>query len=130
MAVTRQDVIDRLGQLGYDAEASDSDMIDFEIDKFIKYTLNYCNISAVPEIVEPRLIDRICAEILSIKKNTGQLPGFDYDAVIKSIREGDTTIDYAVGSGAPDPESRFDAAVRMLEVGYDKWITPHRRLRW
>ena len=128
--VTRSDVISRLKQLGYTAKDSDIDQIDFEILTFTNYTLNYCNISEIPEIIEPRLIDRICCDFLFYKKNSGSLEGFNYDAVIKSVKEGDTTLTYAVGQGEDTPENRFDAFVSRLERGFDKWITPHRRLRW
>lgn len=128
--VTRENVIDRLTQLGYKTTEDDWEQIEFEITKQINYTLNYCNISEIPAIVEPRLIDRICSDFLYYKKNSGSLEGFNYDAVIKSIKEGDTTLTYAVGQGEDTPENRFDAFVKQLERGYDKWITPHRRLRW
>lgn len=128
--VTRDDVIDRLKQLGYVATETDYDQIDFELKKIINYTLNYCNIQEVPEIVEPRLIDRVCSDFLYYKKNSGSLDGFNYDSVIKSIKEGDTTITWAVGQGEDTPENRFDAFVKQLERGYDKWICPFRRLRW
>ena len=128
--VTSDDVIDRLKQLGYVATETDYDQIDFELKKIIDYTLNYCNIQEVPEIVEPRLIDRVCSDFLYYKKNSGSLDGFNYDSVIKSIKEGDTTITWAVGQGEDTPENRFDAFVKQLERGYDKWITPHRKLRW
>jgi hypothetical protein len=72
----------------------------------------------------------VCGEFLYYKKNSGELEGFNYDAVIKQIKEGDTSITYAVGQGEDTPENRFDAFVKQLERGYDKWITPHRRLRW
>lgn len=128
--VERQDIIDRLSQLGYTATVKDNDQIDFELQKIINYTLNYCNIQEVPEIVELRLIDRVCSEFLFYKKNSGSLEGFNYDAVIKQIKEGDTTIQWAVGQGEDTPENRFDSFVKQLERGFDKWITPHRRLRW
>lgn len=128
--VTRDNVIDRLNQLGYTASAEDYDHIDFELQKIINYTLNYCNIQEMPEIIEPRLIERVCGEFLYYKKNSGSLEGFNYEAVIKQIKEGDTSITYAVGQGEDTPESRFDSFVKHLERGYDKWITPHRRLRW
>lgn len=130
MAVTLENVIDRLSQLGYIADASDNPQIEYELEKITNYTLNYCNITSVPEIVEKRLIDRVCSEFLFNRKNSGKLEGFDYDTVIKELREGDTTIKYAVGQGEDTPENRFDAMVKQLERGYDKWITPHRRLRW
>ena len=128
--VVRDDVIKRLGQLGYIATEADHDHIDFELNKILNYVLNYCNISTIPEIINPRIIDRVCSEFLYYKKNSGSLEGFNYDAVIKSIKEGDTTISYAVGQGEDTPENRFDAFVKSLERGFDKWITPHRRLRW
>jgi hypothetical protein len=76
------------------------------------------------------MIDKICSEFLFYKKNAGQLKNFNYEAVIRQIKEGDTTIQYAVGQGEDTPENRFDSFVKQLERGYDKWITPHRRLRW
>ncbi len=128
--VTRENVIDRLAQLGYVATDDDYRQIDFELEKIINYTLNYCNVQVIPEIVNPRLIDRVCGDFLYYKKNSGSLEGFNYDAVIKQIKEGDTSITYAVGQGEDTPENRFDSFVKHLERGYDKWITPHRRLRW
>ena len=128
--VNIQDIVARLAQLGYTATEEDHEQIDFELQKTINYVLNYCNINTVPEIVNPRVIDRVCSDFLYYKKNSGSLEGFNYDAVIKSIKEGDTQIQYAVGQGEDTPENRFDAFVRSLNLGFDKWITPHRRIRW
>lgn len=128
--VTREDIINRLSHFGIEVDSDGYDAVDFELEKIVNYTLNYCNIEEVPEIVEPRLIDRVCCEYLFNLKNAGQLDGFDYSTVIKEIKEGDTTLRYAVGSGEDTPENRFDSLVKHLERGYDKWITPHRRLRW
>ena len=123
-------VIERLKQLGYTAQESDFDNISYELNKILDYVKNYCNITNIPEILHRRIIDRVCSDFLYFKKNSGSLEGFNYDAVIKSIKEGDTQIQYAVGQGEDTPESRFDSFVKALERGFDKWITPHRRLRW
>lgn len=128
--VVRNDVIARLTQLGYAATTEDHTQIDFELEKTLNYVMNYCNITTIPEILNPRIIDRVCGDFLYYKKNSGSLKGFDYETVIKSIKEGDTTITYAVGQGEDTPENRFDAFVKSLDRGFDKWITPHRRLRW
>lgn len=128
--ISKEKVIERLGHLGYTVTDADHSHLDYEIDKFVKYALNFCNIAEIPEIVKPRLIDRICSDFLYYKKNSGQLTGFNYDAVIKQIKEGDTTVSYAVGQGEDTPENRFDAFVKSLERGTDKWLVPHRRLRW
>lgn len=128
--VDSQDIIDRLQHLGYIATEEDYSNIDFELKKIIHYVLNYCNITEIPDILDPRIIDRVCSEFLYYKKNSGSLAGFNYDAVIKSIKEGDTQIQYAVGQGEDTPESRFDAFIKNLERGFDKWLVPYRRLRW
>lgn len=128
--VSREQVISRLKMLGYEATIDDYNHIDFDLTKTINYVKNYCNITEIPEILDYRIVDRICADFLYYKKNSGSLEGFNYDAVIKSIKEGDTTIQYAVGQGEDTAENRFDAFVKQLERGFDKWITPHRRLRW
>lgn len=128
--VTVDKVVKRLKDLGYTTTTDDDSMLEFELQKTLNYVMNYCNITEIPEILDYRIIDRVCAYFLYNKKNSGSLEGFDYDVVIKSIKEGDTTITYAVGQGEDTPENRFDAFVKSLERGFDKWITPHRRLRW
>lgn len=128
--VVLADVVKRLGQLGYSATEKDYESIEFELNKILNYVQNYCNITTIPEILDPRITDRVCSDFLYYKKNSGSLDGFNYDTVIKSIKEGDTTLTYAVGQGEDTPENRFDAFVKSLERGFDKWITPHRRLRW
>lgn len=128
--VTTQNIVNRLAQLGYTVTTADEEQVSFELKKITNYVMNYCNITTIPEILDLRIIDRVCAEFLFYKKNSGTLVGFDYDAVIRQISEGDTTISYAVGQGEDTPENRFDAFVNKLERGFDKWITPYRKLRW
>jgi hypothetical protein len=128
--VTIENVVERLKQLSYQATEEDTSQVEFELRKTINYVMNYCNIDFIPEIVEPRIVDRVCGDFLYYKKNSGSLNGFNYDAVIKSIKEGDTQIQYAVGQGEDTPENRFDAFVKSLDRGFDKLLTPHRRLRW
>jgi hypothetical protein len=128
--VTRDMVIERLAHFNYVADESDYPHIDYEMEITHEYVTNYCNITEIPTKLDRRIVDKICANFLFYKKNSGTLKNFDYDVVIKEIKEGDTTIKYAVGQGEDTPENRFDSFVKQLERGFDKWITPHRRLRW
>jgi hypothetical protein len=128
--VTHEQIVDRLKHLGYTYTDEDYDAVEFELNKTINYVINNFTRSTVPDILDPRIIDRVCADFLFYKKNSGSLKGFNYDAVIKQIKEGDTTIQYAVGQGEDTPENRFDTFVKSLERGFDKWCVPHRRLLW
>lgn len=128
--VVRDDVIKRLGQLGYTTSDADYEQVDFELDKVTNYVLNYCNITKIPDVLDQRIIDKVCGDFLYYKKNSGSLSGFNYEAVIKSIKEGDTTITYAVGQGEDTPENRFDSFVKSLDRVFDKWLSPWRAIRW
>ena len=128
--VTRDMVIERLTHFGYIVTDEDYSNLDFELEYITNYVKNYCNITEIPTILDKRIVDRVCSNFLFNKKNSGTLEGFDYDAVVKEIKEGDTTVKYATGQGEDTPENRFDSLVKQLERGFDKWITPHRRLRW
>ena len=128
--VNEKMITDRLQQLGYTVDMADMPQIQFEMTKILNYVKNFTNREDIPEILDNRIVDRICSDFLLYKKNSGSLEGFNYDAVVKSIREGDTTVTYAVGQGEDTPENRFDTFVKSLERGFDKWLTRHRRLSW
>ena len=128
--VTREMVIKRLSQLGCTVSMENYDTVDFELTTVLNYVKNYCNITDIPDILDNRIIDRVCSAFLFNQKNAGKLQGFNYEVAIKELKEGDTTVKYANGQGEDTPENRFDTMVKQLERGFDKWLTPHRRLRW
>lgn len=131
--VTVNDVTNRLSQLGYEVQPSELSYVQFELDLILDYVVNYCNfpsVNDIPEILDRRIIDRVCSEYLYKKKNSGQLEGFDYSNLVKTIKEGDTQIQFGTSSDGETPESRFDNLVDYLQRGFDKWISLHRRLRW
>lgn len=131
--VTVEQVISRLGQLGVTIEENDRDVVQFELDLILDYTVNYCNFSdrtEIPNILDKRIIDRVCSEYLMKQKNAGLLDGFNYDAFIKTIKEGDTQITFGNESDADTPENRFNSLVNYMQRGYDKWISQWRKLRW
>ena len=131
--VTVDQVMNRLSDFGFTVEESDRDAIQFELDLILDYTVNYCNLSNrddIPTILDKRIIDRVCSEYLMKQKDAGNLKDFNYDTVIKSIKEGDTTYTLGTSNDGETPESRFDNFVNYLQRGYDKWICKFRKLRW
>lgn len=128
--VTQEMVINRLNQLGCVVSVDQREVVGFELATVLDYVKNYCNITEIPEILNNRIIDRVCSSFLFNQKNAGLLEGFNYEVAIKELKEGDTTVKYANGQGEDTPENRFDTMVKQLERGFDKWLTPHRRLRW
>ena len=132
--VVLENVMERLGMFGMTTEQINRGTLQYELDKIYDYTVNFCNLSSkdeLPMILDRRIIDRVCAEYLYLQKNSGNLADFDYNSYIaKSIKEGDTQIQFLSGGEAETPESRFDTYVENLKSDYDKWICKWRRLRW
>ena len=126
-------VADRLAMFGYPVTEQERSNIEFEIKLVLNYVVNYCNFTSendIPVILENRIIDRICSEFLNKKKNSGSLEGFNYDAFVKTIKEGDTQIQFGNESDGETVESRFDKFVDYMTRGFDKWLAVHRRIRW
>lgn len=123
-------VKDRLASLGYPAKDEDTELLIFEIDKWIKYSLSFMNREEMPEEVEPKVIDKICYEFLTLKKNNGTLEGFDYGTGISELKEGDTTIKYNSDGGQSASEKRFQNIMDALDTRLKSWLVEYRQLKW
>ena len=69
-------------------------------------------------------------QYLSLKKNLGQLEGFDLEAAVKQIQEGDTNTVFAIGEGNTTPEQRLDTLINYLMNGRTREFIKYRRLVW
>lgn len=131
--VDSNSITNRLKHFGYTVSETDYPIIEFELELILNYVVNYCNLPTVddiPKILDHRIIDRVCSEFLMKQKNAGVLEGFNYDAFVKSIKEGDTQINFGTENDGDTPESRFDKLVEYLQRGFDKWISRYRRILW
>lgn len=131
--VTVNQVTDRLAQLGHTVDESQTATVEFELNLILDYTVNYCNFESVdeiPTVVEKRLIDRVCAEYLYKQQRAGLLEDFNYEATVKTIKEGDTQLQFGTSNDGDTPESRFVDLCNRLDRGYDKWLTHFRRVKW
>lgn len=122
----REQVETRLNALGYAVTDSDRIALDFAIQKAEWTIQNACNVGTIPDGLLYVAVDMACGDFLSVKKNLGQLPEFDAEAAIQSIKEGDTQITYAVGSG----ESPVDWLLNHLSNEGKSQLLRYRRLVW
>ena len=106
------------------AGAADDPLLDIVLIK------NLSNLSEIPEGLESLAVSMAVGEYLNMKKCSGQLEGFDLDAAVKSIQEGDTNITFALGEGSSTPEQRLNSLIDYLINGRIGEIYRYRRLVW
>jgi len=124
-----EDVTERLASFGYEVIESDSWMLGFTIQKVENHIKGQCNVSTIPEGLHEIAVDMVVGEFLLVKKSMGLLTGFDLDAAVKSIQEGDTNITFAFGSGSTTPEGRLDALIGFL-MHSEADFASFRCIRW
>ena len=121
-----EDIKQRLQTLGYTATPVDDWMIGFCKDKVENHIKNSCNVTEVPAGLQSISINMICGEFLFGKKQSGQSIGIDFEAVVKAIAEGDTTITFDTSASA---EVKYDALIAYLMHSEVDFAT-YRRIKW
>lgn len=110
--------------------AGDDPLLDILMDQVEYMVLNETNtVLPMEEGLESVAVSITAGEYLKFKKASGQLDGFDLEAAVKQLQEGDTNIQYAIGSGSSTPEQRLDAIISNL-LGRDRELYRYRRLVW
>jgi len=122
-----EDIVKRLASFGYTVkEPDDNWVLQFLIGKVTNEIKNECNVCKIPAGLHYVAVDMVCGEFLNSKKGTGQLEGFDVEAAVKQVKEGDTSITFAVG----DNSITLDGFIYFLmNYGKSQFIT-FRRLKW
>lgn len=123
------DIEKRLEGFGYTLNDGDKWLIDFVREKIENIIKLDCNIKTIPIELKGIEIDMIVGEFLFTKKNMGQLDieSLNFEAVEKSISEGDTKVDFAISQ---TPEQRFDSLIAYLMTYGKNKILTFRCLRW
>lgn len=93
------------------AGAADDPLLDIVLNNVQWRIKNLSNLSEIPEGLESLAVSMAVGEYLNMKKCSGQLEGFDLDAAVKSIQEGDTNITFALGEGSSTPEQRLNSLI-------------------
>jgi len=125
-----EDVVERLKSFGYEVTEIDNWMIEFLIQKIENSIKADCNINTIPEELHEIAVDMVVGEFLLNKKSRGQLEGFDLEAAVKQIHEGDTSVTFAIGDGSKTPEERLDELILYL-MNYGKGkFAAYRCIKW
>lgn len=126
------DVIQRLATLGYEFTDADEFAIKYVIQKTENHIKNSCNILLIPEGLYHIAVDMACGYFLYEKKavDADSLKGFNLDAAIKSIQEGDTNITFAINEGSTTNEQKLDALINHLINYGEKHLVSYRCMTW
>lgn len=124
-----EQVIAMLTALGVTG-AADDPLLDMVITNVQWRIKNLTNLQEVPEGLESMAVSMAVGEYLNMKKANGQLEGFDLEAAVKQIQEGDTNTVFAVGDGNSTPEQRLDSLINFLTNGRMDEIYRYRKLVW
>ncbi len=125
----RDQVISMLTALGVTGAATDP-LLDILLQTVQQRILNKTNQSVIPEGLESVAVYMAVGEYLNMKKTVGQLTGFDLDAAIKQIQEGDTNTVFAIGEGSLTPEQRLNGLIDYLINGRSDELYRYRKLVW
>ena len=125
----REAVVDMLAALGVTGAAGDP-LLDIVISNVQYRVQNETNQSELPEGLVSVAVYMAVGEYLNMKKVSGQLDGFDLDAAIKQIQEGDTNTVFAIGEGSSTPEQRLNSLIDFLTHGRSRELYRFRRLVW
>ena len=124
--MTLDDIKQRLTSFGYTATAADDWMLGFCLDKVTNHIKQNCNVSEVPLGLHSIAVDMACGEFLFGKKSSGQSIGIDFEAAMKSIQEGDTTVTFDTSKSA---EGQYDALIGYLLHG-EVDFAAYRCIKW
>lgn len=125
----REEVVSMLTALGVTG-AADDPLLDIVISNVQYRVQNETNRADLPDGLKSVAVYMAVGEYLNMKKVSGQLDGFDLDAAIKQIQEGDTNTVFAIGDGSSTPEQRLDALISYLINGRTREFYRFRRFVW
>lgn len=123
MMIEKEEVIKRLSSLGYEVVEEDDFLIDFLIQSVYQTLLNETNTDEIPDGLRYVAINMICGKLLINKLATDKI---EIEKAISSIREGDTSVTYSVGS---DPKQFLNDYYQKLTTPISE-IVKYRRLSW
>lgn len=125
-----EDVNARLLSFGYTVNENDNWILGFIIKKVNDEIISELNVTTIPDTLYNNAIDRVVGKFFFELKNLGKLTEFDITEIVKSIQEGDTRVEYAIGSGSKTPEQRLDDVIKSLMISGTSSFSRYRCIVW
>lgn len=110
--------------------AADDPLLGFIVNSVTERVKNETNQQEIPEGLRFMAAEMVAGQWLNTMKGAGRLEGFDLDAAVKQIQEGDTNITFAVGDASASPEQRLDSLINYLMNGRTREFIRYRRMLW
>lgn len=121
-------IVERLRSLGYlEVSSGDRALILCIVRKVEQEIRNYCNLAEIPEELEVTVVENTCGEFLMMKKLSGEVLGFDLEACVSSLSEGDTSVSFDVSM---TPEKRLDSVIGYLTAYGRDGLNRFRKVVW
>ena len=126
------EVKERLAGFGYEVKKEDKGALLFVCEKVKNQICNYINAKEVPDGLFYEAVDAAAGYFLQELKATNPeaLSNLDLDAAIKSVKEGDTEVSYAVGAGSLTAEQRLDNLIGSLIGIRNSQLIRYRKIVW
>lgn len=96
----------------------------FSVNSVIEYIKNTTNQTIVPEGLTFTAVDMICGEFLQKRLDTDNLPEFQVEQAVKTLKIGDTSTTFQDGG-----ESGVHLLISTLSGRKDD-VLSHRKLKW
>ena len=110
------------GYTGYEVAEDDEPLLQYLYAAEVQHVLNDCNLPELPEELVTMVEMVTAGQFLMI--NREKVLGIEALDVVKSIKEGDTTVEL----GGSNPEERLNSLISVLTKERD--LSCFRRLRW
>jgi len=120
------DIVKRLALLGYLVLDADKWLVEHLISTVSTTIKNECNIDEIPPGLRYVAIDMVVGEFLRIKKASGGLEGFDVEHAVSAIKQGDTSLSFALGNDV----ITLDSLITVLIEGHRSQLARFRRILW
>lgn len=110
------------GATGYDVKDSDMALLEYIYNGEVQHVLNDCNLKELPGELQHAVDEMAAGRFMQMSK--AAILSADELDVVKSIKEGDTTVEL----GGTSAEQRLDALITLWTKERD--LGCFRRLRW